>query len=141
MMGLDEHDIITSLESDLVHSYNKEMLLEKEAHLPSLKGNVVLLGDLIQDIKIMHHVSAPNILTLGCFNTRLDLMSEGPERDAKTALLKDYCSNYDIVFTGEANLDHLGFLLQTIHEGGVAPTSLEEYEKLPGSSVFLDLLS
>ena len=138
MLEADSNGILTKLTSAITHSYNKELLLEKEASLPELKGNVILLGDLIQDIKIMHHVEASNILTLGCFNGRPDLMEPGEAREKKEQLLKDYVANYDIVFSGEANLDHLTFLLESICTGEV---DSKAYSGLAGSQTILDLLT
>ena len=138
MIEVDSNGILKKLSSSITHSYNKELLLEKEASLPELKGNVILLGDLIQDIKIMHHVDSSNILTLGCFNGRPDLMAPGEAREKKEALLKDYIENYDIVFSGEANLEHLTFLLESIHKGEV---EVEGYSSLEGSKAIMELLS
>ncbi len=113
----DEKETITGFQKPIVTSMNKETVLTYD-NFPELRKNAIVMGDLIDDLKMVNSLQHDNVLKIGFCNLP----------GLENSNLDDYCENFDIVITNDGSLLHLAKIISFL-------TDLEEdlilnYEEL-----------
>ncbi|KAF2361770.1 Pyrimidine 5'-nucleotidase eukaryotic [Trinorchestia longiramus] len=72
----DEEDCVVGFENETIHMFNKnENVIHSSPYFKNISGrsNVILLGDSLGDIKMVHGISSPEaILKIGFLNDKVD---------------------------------------------------------------------
>lgn len=101
----------TCNKDEVVHQYFKNSRDKKENDLLK-RHNIIVMGDLIDDIKMAKHLheSKEDILSIGFYNN--------PSKDGEKLLL-EYEKNFDMVVVNDGNLHFLHYFLSRLghHEG------------------------
>ncbi len=100
---------VLGIKEPIIHSYNKhEMTLDGHMVLDSIRDrkNVVLLGDGVSDIGMVEGFSYDHLLTIGFLNENKEVNGE------------KYGESFDVVLTGDQNMDYVHELLSSVMTKG-----------------------
>jgi len=102
----DEKGRVISIKGPVIHSLNKdETILEK---IPKIyktikdRKNVILLGDNIEDIKMITGFNYANLLKIGFLNSDDEKIKEA------------YKKNFDVIITGDGDFNFINNLIQSL---------------------------
>eukprot|EP00347_Sterkiella_histriomuscorum_P010977 403374216 len=114
ILDFEDPMVHTCNKDDVVHQYFKR---EKQERDLLKRRNLIVMGDLIDDIKMARHLhqSDEDLLSIGFFNN--------PEKDGEE-LLMEYEKHFDMVVVNDGNLHFLHYFLSRI-----ATNTLPEYSK------------
>lgn len=102
----DSTNTICSFEDPAITSMNKNMFCTHERYPDIAKGmNGIVMGDLIDDLKIVDALALGTVIKIGFLNGPCDTHKE---------MLKDYCDNFDIVIANDGNMIHVAQLVKFI---------------------------
>ena len=102
-LGVYEDNILVKFNKPYVHIMNKaghvkkfidlQKQLDEESH-HHLRGNIIVMGDVIEDLKMIAEISYDNIIKVGYLNN--------PTQDSH--LIEEYEKVFDIVILNDGNL-------------------------------------
>ena len=95
-----------SFSKPVIHCLNKKEFLYNENTFKKFRKNVIIMGDLIEDIGMACTKSHDNILKIGFLN---NLKKNGDK-------LGPYLENYDIIIAGDGNLNIVSYLMQKLFD-------------------------
>jgi len=100
---LNEEKQIISFKAPLIHCSNKREAISSISH-PKTKKNLIVIGDIIEDIDMISNLDAECVLKIGFLNdTHID-----------KHLVEVYMDNFDIVIMNDGNLCQITNLLRKI---------------------------
>ena len=102
-LGVYEGDALIKFNFPLIHIMNKashvkefidlQKLKDEESH-HHLRGNIIVMGDVLEDLKMISEISYDNIIKVGYLNN--------PTLDSH--LIEEYEQAFDIVILNDGNL-------------------------------------
>ena len=97
-----ESEIGIDYEKPLIHILNKQRFIYETCDKRAFRKNVVVMGDILEDVKMVRDSKHSTVLKVGFLN---DLESQGH-------LLDEFSKTFDIVITGDGSLQHVNYLLK-----------------------------
>lgn len=114
-MGEYKDDKLVSFQGNVVHPANKEQFvttketMEDEKNYEKgkpLRHNILLMGDVVDDLRMIENVEHDTVLKIGFFNYSLN--------DGKQELLEDFKANFDVIISGDGDLWPVIAIIQII---------------------------
>lgn len=111
----DDSNTLTGFNSPVVNILNKDLtvakFVEEQKYLDAEKAhptrdNVIMMGDISEDVKMLNKVMSKTCLKIGYLNNA--------EKLEDTKFVDHFCEVYDIVITKDGNLNLLNALLKFI---------------------------
>jgi phosphoglycolate phosphatase-like HAD superfamily hydrolase len=102
MFAYNQDSVMIDYMRPVLHTLNKQHFIYKYGK--NLKRNVIVIGDLIEDIQMARESSHNTILKIGFLNS---LETEGH-------LLEEYQKNFDIVIVNNGSLKPVNFILDKL---------------------------
>lgn len=97
-----------SINLPIVHSLNKyEIILKDFPIFQTVKSrpNVLLLGDIVDDIGMVEGFAYQNLLKIGFLS----------DKEYSSDILEQYMTNFDIILTGDQNMDYVNKIISEIY--------------------------
>jgi len=100
---LDQELRIIKFKAPLINSLNKSEVINKIFY-PNTKKNLIVMGDILEDIDMISNVEAECVLKIGFLN----------DTQNDNHLIKVYKEHFDIVILNDGNLHHVTNILRKI---------------------------
>ena len=97
----------------VVHSGNKQNVLYEDQYIDSasLKKNVIVMGDIVEDSHMASKSNHDTILAIGFLNKQYDHI------EADDVILKNFMKNFDLVITDDGSLCPVIEIIKSISGG------------------------
>lgn len=113
----DENNIIVDFQKPHITIMNKDVsvarFIDEQKHKDEeehhhIHGNVIMMGDIVEDVKMLDKVNIDCSIKIGFLNNI--------EKLDDKLFFDNFCNHYDIIITNDGNLTLLNWLIKTIAE-------------------------